>query len=508
MRNIVYTALCVFLIGLAHAENYKNTIQRLTSAGSLHSPVSVSRVYEKMPAPIWNAARMESLLQAIAASASHGLEPADYHLGVLSSPGNTSERDVYATDAYLTLAGHLLGGRIDPVSLEPTWTAKGRERDLPVYLMETIDTVSPAASLDQLAPSQPRYARLRDALAHFEKIAGEGGWPIVRGSGLLKPGHHAAWVPSLRARMRASGDYNGTPQEATLYDAELVHAVKIFQVRSNLEPDGIVGPITLKNLNQSAQDKVNKIKVNLERWRWLPDDMGYRHIRVNIADYRLEAHEGTNVKEIFDVVVGRTYRQTPIFSANMSYLVLNPWWEVPRKLARQDLLPKFQKTPEIIRELGYHILDSQGQSVDPYAVDWKAIPAARFPYRVRQEPGGKNALGRVKFMFPNQHEVYLHDTPSRDLFAKVRRDFSSGCIRVSDPMDLAAWVLKATPGWSEDKVLDVVASGRETSVRLKDRIPVHLLYWTVVVNDETGDIRFIEDIYERDDKIWAAIQNR
>ncbi len=505
--------LCAFLLVVQtafaqQAETLQALSRQLASENALRSPLSVVRVYETAGGALWNAQRLANLVEAIDDSRSHGLEPADYHLALLSAPGKLSDKEVYATDAYLTLGGHLLGGRIDPVSLEPTWNAKGRSRDLPAYLLETLQTTPPSESLAQLAPSQPRYTRLREALLHYNEVLARGGWPTVSGRGLLKPGQSAGWVPSLRARLQASGDYHGNYDDETYYDAELVHAIKTFQQRSNLEPDGIVGPITLRKLNLSAQDRVNQIKVNLERWRWLPDEMGYRHLRVNIADYRLEAHEGAEVTEIFDVVVGRSYRQTPIFSGSMSYLVLNPWWEVPHKLARLDLLPKFQQDPGIIRELGYHILDRQGQPVDPYSVDWKAVTSSSFPYRVRQEPGEKNALGRVKFMFPNEHAVYLHDTPSRDLFIKVRRDFSSGCIRVSDPLDLASWVLKGTPSWDEARLLEVVASGRETVVRMKERIPVHLLYWTVVVNDETGDIRFIEDIYERDVRVWAAIQNR
>lgn len=515
IRNLIALAVLAVFSQMAIAQQVKSgsylaVAQRLDTEKALRSPVSVIRVYGMAPGALWTPARLQSLLEAIENSQSHGLEPRDYHLSVLTSATRTADIEVFATDAYLTLAGHLLGGRVDPVSLEPTWNAKGRSRDLPAYLLETLADASatPAQSLEKLAPSQPRYARLREALAHYNGVLQRGGWPKVNGSGLLKPGQTAAWVPALRARLIASGDYPSELREDAYYDAELVHAVKGFQLRSNLEPDGIVGPVTLRKLNLSVHDRVSQIKVNLERWRWLPEDMGYRHIRVNIADYRLEVHEGPDVTEIFDVVVGRTYRQTPIFSGSMSYLVLNPWWEVPSKLARQDLLPKFQKDPEIIREMGYHIIDAHGQRVDPYSVDWNALTPARFPYRVRQEPGEKNALGRVKFMFPNQHAVYLHDTPSRDLFGKVRRDFSSGCIRVNDPLDLAAWVLRGTPQWSEARLMEVAGSGRETVVNMKDRIPVHLLYWTVVVNDETGDVRFIEDIYERDARVWAAIQNR
>lgn len=481
-------------------------INSLALTGALHAPATVARVYEISPGPHWDEARLAALRHAIINSATHGLEPGAYHGVLLDSPNlSPAERDVYATDAYLALAGHLLGGMVNPLTLEPTWTAKGRERDLALYFLEQQDADSISRSLEALAPSQPRYHRLREALVRYEMIAREGGWtPIAKGPA-LKPGDRSERVIALRKRLLLGGDIEGGDDSPDLYDNVLAEAVRVFQRRANLEPDGIVGPVTLRKLNLSAEQRVWQIKVNLERWRWLPEDLGRRHIRVNIADYRLETHEGAEITEIYDVVVGRPYRQTPVFSASMSYLVLNPWWETPRKLARLDLLPKFQADPAVIQEMGYQFLDSQGQVVDPAVVDWHSLGPASFPFRVRQAPGDKNALGRVKFMFPNVHEVYLHDTPSRDLFSKTRRDFSSGCIRVNDPLDLAAWVLKSSPNWTRSRIEEVVASGREMTVRLAEKVPVHLLYWTVVINDETGDIRFVEDIYDRDARIWEAM---
>ncbi len=481
-------------------------INPLTLSGALHAPATVKRVYSLNPGPHWDEARLAALRDAILNSATHGLEPAAYHAGLVTSAEiSPAERDVYATDAYLALAGHLLGGMVNPVTLEPTWTAKGRERDLAAYFLEQRGADSISRSLEALAPSQPRYHRLREALIRYEMIAREGGWSPIAPGPAIKPGDRSERVVALRKRLLMGGDLEGGEDIPDLYDKALAEAVKVFQRRANLEPDGIVGPVTLRKLNLSAAERVRQIKVNLERWRWLPEDLGRRHIRVNIADYRLETHEGTEITEIYDVVVGRPYRQTPVFSASMSYLVLNPWWETPRKLARLDLLPKFQANPAFIREMGYQLLDLQGQAIDPATVDWKSLGPKNFPYRVRQAPGDKNALGRVKFMFPNVHEVYLHDTPSRDLFSKTRRDFSSGCIRVNDPLDLAAWVLKSSPDWSRRRIEDVVVSGREMTVRLAEKVPVHLLYWTVVINDETGDIRFVEDIYDRDARIWEAM---
>ncbi|MBB3046471.1 murein L,D-transpeptidase YcbB/YkuD [Litorivivens lipolytica] len=499
----------VFLVLFSLRAFGASTIEQanlLAQSGGLYAPASVLRVYDMAAGPHWDVPRLDALLDAIRNSATHGLTPDDYHRRqLIAADTDPVAREVYATDAYLTLAGHLLGGMVNPVTLEPTWTAKGRERDLATYFLEQKDS-DIARSLEALAPAQPRYHRLREALIRYEIIAREGAWSQVPPGPAMKPGERSSRIASLRERLIASGDLVDLDGDPDFYNDALLQAVKTFQRRANLEPDGIVGPSTLRKLNLSAAERVQQIKVNLERWRWLPDDLGHRHIRVNIADYRLETHEGAEVTEIYDVVVGRPYRQTPVFSGSMSYLVLNPWWETPRKLARLDLLPKFQADPGIFTDMGYQILDTDGRPIDPGSVDWQSVSSSRFPYRVRQSPGAKNALGRVKFMFPNEHQVYLHDTPSRDLFSKTRRDFSSGCIRVNDPLDLAVWVLQGSPGWGRKKIEDIVESGKETTVRLAQKVPVHLLYWTVVVNDETGDIRFVEDIYDRDSRVWRAMQ--
>jgi len=412
--------------------------------------------------------------------------------------------DCIATDAYLTLAAHLLAGRLDPVSIEPNWTAARRGRDLVAHLEDALKTGAIVESLEALAPPQRGYADLKTALAQYRDIAERGGWPSVEGGATMRPGDRGLRIAQLRARLSATHDIDGESGDPELFDDALADAVRRFQRRANLEPDGVVGRRTLTQLNRSVDERIAQIRANMERWRWLPEDLGRRHIRVNIADFRLEAYADGELVRTHQIIVGRLYRKTPVFTGTMTYLIFNPWWETPPSLAVKDKLPAFREDPQSVEAMGFQVIDRNGQLVDPKTVDWNAVPAAGFPYRLRQAPGPYNALGDVKFMLPNRHNVYLHDTPTRGLFTKTRRDFSSGCVRVEGALDLAAWVLSDMPGWDARRIHEVAASDVETQVNLKHPIPVHVLYWTVV-SDTSGRVRFIEDIYGRDHKLIAAL---
>lgn len=499
---------CIAILGLCWAGAcfaggaYQEAISRLP----LHAKASVQRLYGQAAGPLWPPKHYQQLLAAIEASADDGLSPEHYHRRAMAAATNEAVRDVLASDAYLSLAGHLLGGKLDPVSMESTWTAAGRQRDLVAHLREALSRGDVAGSLRELLPSQPRYQVLKAALKRYRQQQAEGAWPRLPTAATLKPGQSAPWVAQLREGLQRRGDLLAADVgQEQHYDQGLVEAVKRFQRRANLEPDGVVGPATLRELNRGPSERIDQLRVNLERWRWLPDDLGKQHLRVNIADYQLEVHLGTDVAVVHDVVVGRNQRQTPIFSSKMSYLVFNPWWETPAKLARLDLLPKFQARPELVAELGYQVLSLDGKVLDASAIDWRRYSAQHFPFRLRQAPGKNNALGAVKFMFPNMHAVYLHDTPAKELFAKTRRDFSSGCIRVQNPIDLAEWLLQSRGDWPRSRIEAVLAMGRETTVTLAEKIPVHLLYWTVVADDDRDDVRFIEDIYSRDARVLAAL---
>lgn len=456
-----------------------------------------------------NRHQLAALIDAVRAADAHGLDPADYHLAELEAidASVAEERaDSIATDAYLTLAAHLLSGRIDPVSIEPDWTAARRERDLAAYLQGALASNAVAESLEALAPDQPGYRALVEALAHYRALATDGGWPGVEAGPVIRPGETGPRVAQVRARLAATGDIAEESEAPETYDADLEAAVRAFQARASLDADGVIGERTLAQLNATPDDRIAQIRANLERWRWLPEDLGRRHIRVNIADFRLEARNNGEVERVHDVIVGRLYRRTPVFSGAMSYFVLNPWWETPASLAVQDKLPLFRRDPGAVRRLGFQVIDREGNLVDPDTIDWNAVPARGFPYRIRQAPGPLNALGEVKFMFPNRHNVYLHDTPTRGLFASNRRDFSSGCVRVQDPIALAEWVAADTDRWTPEQVREIAAGDTETRLTLARTIPVHILYSTAVSDpDSATGIRFVDDIYDRDARLITAL---
>lgn len=462
--------------------------------------------------PAWltsaKSTHITQLLEAIADADTHGLNPQDYHLDALREAFGARKDialEILATDAFFRLGAHLLGGKLNPTSLEPDWTAMRRERDLVAVLDRALATGSIKSALTVLEPNAPSYRVLKSHLASYRARHEGGGWqPIPQGPS-LKLGDSGPRVAALRRRLHAGELLSAHPPERMdEFDIEVETAVARFQRRIGIEPDGVVGPVTLKNLNVSAEQRIQQIRANLERWRWLSEDLGERHIRVNIADFSLEARNQRKVERVHNVIVGRVYRKTPVFSDAIRYVVLNPWWDTPPRLARQDKLPAFQANPESVKALGFVVLDKSGEPVDPDSIRWTDYSAATFPYRLRQRPGPENALGQVKIMFPNKHNVYLHDTPTRDLFAKPDRALSSGCVRVGDVISLTEWILQETPGWPRDRIDAGIATGKERRVNLESPLPVHILYMTAVVGADES-IRFVNDVYDRDARLIAAL---
>ncbi len=324
----------------------------------------------------------------------------------------------------------------------------------------------------------------------------------------LELGMEGDRVAEVRSRLRASGDLSADAAEDRVFDAPLAEAVRRFQRRHGLDPDGVVGAGTVTQMNVPAGERARQLQTNLERWRWLPNDLGQRHIEVNIAGFEVRVVENGRVVQLHRAIVGRQYRQTPIFSGTMTYLVLSPYWHVPPTIAAVDKLPILRSDPGSLTAQGIVVLDQMtNEPVDPATVDWSQITGAELNrlYRLRQDPGPYNALGAVKFMFPNQYNVYLHDTPSRELFERTSRDFSSGCIRIDRPLDLAEYLLADQPEWTRARIDSVAAGGVERVVRLNRGVPVHLLYWTAWVDDD-GTLNFRPDIYGRDQTVSRALE--
>lgn len=492
-------------------------MQRLGAPGSplaidgvrLRDAEAVRRFYAgRDHAPAWTgpdcAQAIVELSGAIEAAATHGLDPDDYHRAALSGTALCdSDREIVATDAFLMLAAHLAGGRIDPVTVEPSWNARRPDLDGVALLERALAENRVAATLESLAPADPLYAALRDELARLNAIVAAGGWMVPGAGPTLREGDRGPRVAEVRARLVADGFAVADAADPEIFDATLAEALRAFQARANLEADGVVGSRTLAELAQGPEARIGQVRANLERLRWLPADLGERHLLVDVADFRVEAREAGRTVRVHRVIVGREQRQSPSFSAPMTHVVLNPWWEVPRRLAVRDKLPQFQRDPGAATRLGFEAIDAAGRRVDVAGIDWHAYSPANFPYRLRQRPGPDNALGDVKLMLPNRHDVYLHDTPSRGLFARARRDFSSGCIRVEDALGLTEWVLAGT-GWDRTRIDAVVATDTPTEVRLVAPLPVHLVYRTAAL-DADGRVRLLADPYGRDPVLVAAL---
>jgi L,D-transpeptidase YcbB len=467
--------------------------------------------------PIWVGpeadGRTQQLIEALGASPRDGLDPAPYRLSEIASlaqvasTSGQAELELRASAALLRYVSDVRTGRLALHEIDPELFIRPGNLDRLAILERAAEAPNIERFLHDQAPSNPVYRRLRRVLAEYRDIGARGGWPAVPDGPSLKPGMADPRVGDLRLRLMASGDLTIEGADPTTYDPALVQAVQRFQSRHGLEADGVVGGQTLAALNVPVQQRIEQILINMERWRWMPDDLGDRYILVNLAGFELDVvDDGSTVLDM-RVVVGKTYRRTPVFSGRMTYLDFNPYWIVTPSIARKDILPRMQADPGYAKEEGMRVFDGWeegARELDPQTVDWPSIDAKSLAFKFRQDPGPKNALGRVKFVFPNEFNVYLHDTPKRDLFQRTVRTFSSGCIRVEKPLDLAAYLLQSDPDWTRARIDDVVASGKTMRVVLPEPVAVHLTYSTVWFG-EGGTIHFRDDIYGRDALIAQAL---
>jgi murein L,D-transpeptidase YcbB/YkuD len=490
---------------------------------SVASIIVVPDFYERGQfRPAWvKRSAIDDLLRAIRESEGDGLDPRDYHLVTLEqlrrevdasptpAPTLRADFDILLTDALVRLGYHLMFGKVDPERLDPTWNMSREIIDFEpaTIIQRALDADALYQAIDQEKPTHPFYRDLKAALAKYRVIKAAGGWPQIPAGPTLKPGMHDARVLALRRHLSVTGDLTPrSSEDAKMFDHALAEAVRVFQRRHGLAADGTVGPGTLAALNVPVDERIQQLRVNLERARWVLHNLESTFIMVNVAGYHAHYVKDGHMVWQGRAQVGKPYRQTPSFKAEMTYVVFNPTWTVPPTILINDYLPALKRDPGYAQRKGLKVIDRAGRAVDPGRVDWSRYSTSNAPYLLRQDAGPRNALGRVKFIFPNDHTVFLHDTPNQTLFDQTDRAFSSGCIRVENALELAQLLLNDKEGWDRRAIDRAVESRKTRTVYLHKPIPVFLLYWTAWVGAD-GRVNFRHDLYDRDKLVQKGLAN-
>lgn len=492
-----------------------------TAAARIHAGRLVAEFYERRSfLPAWqDDQKIGSLIAAVEDALADGLDPSDYHLRSIAeqytqcmterstNPEEWAAFELQLTDSLISLVHHQRFGKADPLGQHVTWNYRGQD-DGPGTLElaeRAITAPSIAVFLVDAMRRGAYYIRLRGALASYRRILDAGGWPVIAGGQSLNYGTVDDRVAVLATRLAITGDIDDAERyaAATTMDGKLQDAVRRFQRRHALEPDGVVGPATIRALNVPVEQRIEQLRLSLERARWVLHGIRDNFVVVNIAGFN--AYVVVDRKIIWEtrVVVGKAQQQTPVFRDELQHIVFNPSWTVPYSIATREMLPEIKSQPDWFATHDFDLRDLSGARVDPSNVDWATVTPRSFNYLLVQRPGPNNALGQIKFSFPNEQAVYLHDTPARQLFGSTERAFSHGCIRVENPLKLAE-ILLAPNGWDRARIDAAVADQRMRTVFLARPLPILLLYWTANVTPD-GVIHFYRDVYGRDPGIATAL---
>lgn len=527
--------LLVFLAGCAARSGRSDLTPRLTAAElkprllsllsraragdrGLEVPDEVLAFYERRGfEPFWSETEDDGLLAALAACWSDGLDPRDYHVGSLShlgvllsdpalraSASLRADREILRTDGFLALAGDLRFGRLDPRVLDPDWLiVRPRSSSWP-ELARAGSPQAAVASLEGFRPQHETYRKLKEELVRLRQLAAR---PMraLRAAN-LRPGRRSPEVAELRRRLEEEGDLAGGATDPQAFDSGLEAAVRRFQERHGLKPDGRLGRRTLDALFTLPEERARQVRANLERWRWLPRDLGEHFVVVNAAAYETYLVEAGQISLRMPAVVGRRYRQTPALASQITSVVVNPSWVVPRTILVEDILPRIEKDPSYLVTNGLVLGRGQRARPRPVALDgfrWDTLLTDGSPYFVWQPPGPANNLGPLKFVFRNEADVYLHGTPNQGDFKRPERALSSGCIRLAEPFVLAARLMAGT-NWDETQLRKLAESGETRRLALPRPVPVYLLYWTVW-SDTAGRVHYRPDVYQRDARTAEAL---
>ena len=487
----------------------------------LFSQIELPRFYSNRDFELaWtNSKNKKDLVESLESSFDEGLSPEDYHLKMIkdlikkSKKGKLSHEekadlDLLMTDALILYASHLLEGKLEQSDLRKTWDVEGNEgpSNVDSLLTATLYNKKIKVVLEGFKPNHYMYNLMKFQLKKLRAEAKEGGWPEVSEGETLKPGDTAARVVEIRNYLNAVGDLKKYPVENDkLFDTVVEVAIKKFQVRHKLISDGVIGKETVQQMRVPIEDRIDVIILNLERTRWIFHNPDEDFLLVNIAGFHVKRL--TNRKEVFDsrVIVGKYHKESPVFKGVMKYIVMNPTWTLPYSISTHETLPRLKKDPGYLEAKHMEVMDRNGNLLDASSIDWSQYSRGNFPFIIRQKAGPWNALGEVKFMFPNKYAVYLHDTPSRGLFNQQDRAFSHGCIRTEDKWGLMMSLMDEPEVWNMDKINGILKSGKTTTITLPKPINIYLIYLTAAV-DQSNNLMFMKDVYKRDKAVISALK--
>lgn len=462
--------------------------------------------------------RAADILAVLEDAENHGLDPDSYFVDQIRQYWDSKDivglvrLDILLTLGMIRYVADQREGRIEPREVDAKLFASARdvEVDWDLLLQTAFAAPDMKAFLDQQAPPFPQYRELQNKLTQYRALAAKGGWEAIPPGDVLKLGMEDQRVKSVRKRLVVTGDMPPENMGSAVFDTALAEAVKRFQKRHILNPDGVIGNQTLAAMNVPVAARIKQIIINMERYRWLKRRTGDRLVVVNIAGFEAFAVKREKFDLWMPVIVGKKYHKTPVFSDTIKYVVFNPYWNLPLAISRNETLPKLKKDPHYLEKHNMRLFRGWGPNapeLDATTIDWRKVSKKHMSrYRIRQDPGPDNALGTVKLVFPNKYNVYLHDTPAHGLFKQQRRALSHGCIRMDRPAEMAAWVLGGEEkDWSLARVNEIIASRKRKVVVLDQPMPVYILYRTAFVNPEGKTLYFSEDVYGRDQLLAEAL---
>jgi L,D-transpeptidase YcbB len=459
---------------------------------------------------VWhNSKTRKSILKLLQSAEKEGLNPYDYQIGKLI---NLEEKlhdldvdgiikyDLLITYNLQKYIQHITIGKMKPKKLYNDWELKTKTIDINKILIEAYENNNYKETIEQYEPNHDIYKRLKKALGIVNSFPKDNLNKISIKEKII-PNDTNINIINIKKRLIFWHDLEQQDDLTKIYDTQTKKAIKRFQLRHGLAVDGVIGKSTVAALNFNKKDRIHQIITNLERWRWYPNDFGNHYILINIPDYKLIVVNNNDTVRSHKVIVGTTKRKTPILTSKLSYFVFNPTWTVPPTILREDIIPATLKNRSYLTEKNITIYDASGNIVNPY--NWQLSKAKS--YRYVQSPGTFNSMGMVKIIFPNRFSVYLHDTNHREYFSKRNRSISSGCVRVENPLELTEHLLDDSEKWNLERITDSLIDGKTKKINIKQKVNLHILYWTAWIED--SNLIFRDDIYNLDADLFKKLRN-